>query len=50
MDGDSYGYENRDKVVNDKDYYKVCEVSIKTMIKRGQMPVNDYKMIKEFMS
>ncbi len=46
----TYGYENRDKVVNDKDYHKVCEAAIKAMLKQKQIPINDYKMIKEFMS
>ena len=46
----TYGYENRDKVVNNKDYHKVCEAVIKAMLKQKQIPINDYKMIKEFMS
>ena len=29
-----YGYENRDKVINDKDYHKVCEAAIKAMLKQ----------------
>ena len=45
-----YGYENRDKVVNDKDYHKVCEAVIKAMLKQEQIPINDYKLIEEFMS
>ena len=45
-----YGYDNRNKVVNDKDYHKVCEAAIKAMLKREQIPINDYKLIEDFMS
>ena len=45
-----YGYEHRNKVVNDKDYRKVCEAAIKAMLKRKQIPINDYKLIEDFMS
>ena len=49
-DFNRYGYENRDKVVNDKYYHKVCEAAIKAMLKREQIPINDYKLIEDFMS
>ena len=49
-DFNRYGYENRDKVINDKDYHKVCEAAIKAMLKREQIPINDYKLIEDFMS
>ena len=45
-----YGIENRDKVVNDKDYQEICKIVIKAMFKREQMPINDYLMVKEYMS
>ena len=49
-DFNTYGYENRDKVVNDKDYHKVCEAVIKAMLKQKEIPINDYKLIEDFMS
>ena len=45
-----YGYDNRNKVINDKDYHKVCEAAIKAMLKQKQIPINDYKLIEDFMS
>ena len=45
-----YGYENRNKVVNDKDYPLVYKAAIKAMLKQKQIPINDYKLIEEFMS
>ena len=45
-----YGYENRNKVVNDKDYPLVWKAVIKAILKQKEIPVNDYKLIEEFMS
>ena len=45
-----YGYEHRNKVVNDKDYRKVWKAVIKAILKQKEIPVNDYKLIEAFMS
>ena len=47
-DFNRYGIENRDKVLNDKDYHKVCEAVIKAMLKQKQIPVNDYELKRGF--
>ena len=49
-DFNRYGYENRNKVVNDKDYRKVWKAVIKAILKQKDIPINDYKLIEEFMS